>query len=253
VLRGIYLSASGMTVSKEQLEIAAHNITNVNTPGYRAQQTSVEEFGREILHRLEGGFGTTIGTLGRGPVTNDPEVKAVSAPTRVTGRPLDIALNGEDFFISLQTTTGTAFSRGGSLFLSADGYLLDRNGHRVLGQNGPIRIPSDLPAAAVKINTRGEVLAGEELVDRLALVRIDPQTLGWTEEGLLTTAPANVIPLKASEEAVAVGVLEGSNVDLVREMTELLRLARLYQLNQQTLKVQDTAVKQLTSGVGEGT
>jgi len=187
--------------------------------------------------------------MDQGPGVQGSRLAANNGSTLFTGRALDLATRDPDVFLAVQTDTGTRYSRGGSLYVSGDGYLVNNRGERILGSSGPIQL--DAQASAPSLGPNGEVIVGEEVVDQLQLVRLDLEQADWAPEGLVHVPSAAVSELADRTGAVIQGAIEEANVDLVGELNELIRTSRLYQVNQQTLKLQDEAVKAAVSSVGD--
>lgn len=176
----------------------SQNVANMTTPGYRA------------ISRIEG-FGASLAGATR---TNRDDGALIH-----TGRPLDLALQGSGFF---QVSDGerSFLTRNGQFTLASDGRVVDAHGRALVGQSGPLSLPSD----AVTIGEDGAIRAGTEEVDRIGLVDLPAdaalQPLG---DGLFAM-PAEGLGDAAAK--VHQGSLEGSNVDPGHEMVQLMELTR---------------------------
>jgi flagellar basal body rod protein FlgG len=138
---GELLMASAMRAARSQLEIAAHNLANVSTGGFRRAVAT-----------------TRLGSTGL--VAGERTVHDQGAVRR-TGRPFDLALLGEGAFrVGDRTTREGAFTR------DRDGYLTDDRGRRLRGERGALRVPADANVAA-----DGTVRDGDRVVDRIPLPR----------------------------------------------------------------------------------
>lgn len=176
----------------------SQNVANLTTPGYRAVRR-VEGFNATLVPatRLDRGDGALIRT----------------------GRPLDLALQGDGFF---QVSDGqrTYLTRSGQFVLGADGRVTDAHGRALLAQGGPLSLSSD----AVVIGEDGSIRANGEVTDQLAIASVAADTeLSIVGDGLYAAADG------ATGEGTAKvhqGALEGSNVDPGHEMVQLMELTR---------------------------
>jgi flagellar basal-body rod protein FlgF len=176
----------------------SQNVANLTTPGYRA------------LRRVEG-FNASLS-----PATR---LDRHDGALMHTGRPLDLALQGDGFF---QVSDGerTFLTRNGQFVLGADGRVTDAHGRALMGQAGPVSLASD----AVVIGEDGSIRANGEVSDHLAIASV-PGDVELTVAGDgLYTAPDGA----AAEGSAKVhqGALEGSNVDPGHEMVQLMELTR---------------------------
>ncbi len=144
--RMIYLSMSGAKATMQRQDVLANNLANVSTPGFRAE-----------LHAFR-----SVPVQGSGASTrvyaleSTPGYDATPGVVTATGRNLDVALRG-NAWLALQSLDGTeAYTRGGSLDVSADGTLTTRSGLPALGDGGPIQVPAN---SAISIAADGTVSA----------------------------------------------------------------------------------------------
>ena len=237
--RMIFLSMSGAKATMQRQDTLANNLANVSTPGFRAELQAfravpVEGSGASTrVYALE----TTTGY--------DATAGAITS----TGRNLDVAARGNAWF-AVQALDGTeAYTRGGSLDVSADGTLTTRSGLPVMGDGGPLQVP---PNAAVSIGSDGTVSAKgvdgkNTAIGKLKLVT--PETsLTRGEDGLFRGADGD---LGADDTArVQDGALEGSNVSPVETMVSMISAARQFEAQMkmiQTAEANEKAAGQLLS------
>lgn len=205
-------------------EVVSNNLANVDTPGYKAQRV----------------FGELMDELGpRAAITNDLSGGAL----RETGRPLDVALEGEGFLV-VETPGGEVLRRGGSLSLDAAGVLTDAGGRPVLGDDGLIVVPS----GEVQIERDGVVRVDGEEVGRLRVEYADPESLQRIEAGLWTSdARAGVDP---AEVGVRQGALEESNVTALEGLVEMLDVQRNYAALQKSVITLDGVMETVSNRIG---
>jgi flagellar basal-body rod protein FlgF/flagellar basal-body rod protein FlgG len=162
-----------------------------------------------------------------------------------TGNPLDLAIEGPGF-LAVQTKAGVRYTRNGNFRVDAQGTLLSADGDPVLGQAGPIHLPS----GPVSISNDGTVSVSETVVGRLQVAEIDPQNLK-AEGNNYFEAPAGAAT-PATSSRVRQGMLEGSNIEPVSAAVNLVALQRHADFMQRTLRVfysdfDRTAVEQLAN------
>ena len=236
--RMIYLSMSGAKATMQRQDTLANNLANVSTVGFRAELAAFRAV------PVEGsGASTRVYAL-----ETTPGYDATPGVVSGTGRNLDVAMKGQAW-LAVQGLDGTeAYTRGGSLDVSADGTLTTRSGLTVLGDGGPIQVP---PNSEVSIGGDGSVSARvgarSSVVGKLKLVT--PETnLARGVDGLFRAAEGE---LAADATArVQDGALEGSNVSAVETMVAMIAAARQFEAQMkmlQTAEADEKAAAQLLS------
>ena len=226
--RMIYLSMSGAKASMQRQDTLAHNLANASTTGFRAELQAfravpVQGSGASTrVYALE----TTIGH------DDSP------GPVAATGRALDVAVRGASW-LAVQALDGTeAYTRAGSLDVSADGTLVTRAGLQVLGDGGPIQLPANSEPSIASDGTVNARLASgaNSVAGRLKLVTPE-ERLVRGDDGLFRAAGGD--PLDADSAArLQDGALEGSNVSPVENMVAMIAAARQFEAQ---MKLMQTA------------
>jgi flagellar basal body rod protein FlgG len=206
-----------------ELDVISQNVANMQTPGYRAE-------------RLAPGF--TPGA--------PPRVVLASSdgPLQRTGQPLDVAVRGNAFFV-VDVDGQTLLTRAGAFHVNVEGVLVNASGHPVLGEAGPISIPS---GKQIRILSDGAVQADGHVIDQLQMVAIgEPQALQAVGDGLYSyTGPES--PWNGQ---LAIGALEQADVDPGTEMVRLIAVTRHAQSLQQALRAYDEALQTGINHLGE--
>lgn len=226
--RLIYTAMTGAKGTMDQQAAVAHNLANVNSTGFRAE-----------LHKLRAVEVQTEALRTRA-FTVDASIANdfTEGPLQFTGRPYDVALAGKGW-LAVQMPDGTeAYTRNGSLEVSANGVLQTRDGRPVLGDGGPITLPPD---NEITIGADGSVSASQpdqpgvvNVVAQLKLVNPPEVDLVRGDDGLFRVqggAPAPADP----NVRVAGGYLEGSNVNVVDQMVQMISLARQFEMQTRML------------------
>jgi len=206
------LAACGARYTSLALAVNSHNLATANTPGFR------KDLALYSGPRVTSGLKT--------------EVDLSVGQVQTTGNPLDVAINGEGYFVIEDGQGGLAYSRRGDFRVDADGFLTNGANYRVLGQGGPINVP---PYSEINVGQDGVISLrpiGAEAnalaeVGRLQLVKAEPgQVLRKTPDGLLRSANAL---FESPEVKVVSGALEGSNVNVIDSLVTMIDLARRFE------------------------
>ena len=164
------------------------------------------------------------------------------APMRFTDNPLDLAIDGPGFFAVLTETGEVAYTRDGRLRVDAEGYLATLDGLLVLGERAPSTWAREGPSltrrgkSGSRARWRAKSPSGSFLIAR-ALSRLGSNLLAPTEGSGEAVLAANT--------RVQPGYLEGANVNVVREMVDLIATQRAYEANQKMIQVQDETLGRL--------
>ncbi len=217
------IDLSRLMALRRKLEVAANNVANVETTGFRAQQLSFQEY-------LKPEKGQEIGIRPERPLSlvhaASVYTTAAAGPLRATGNPLDLAIVGNAYFV-VQTPQGERFTRDGSFVLDGTGRLVTADGFPVMTDGGIIKLPSN--AGTISIDGRGGVSTQQGELGRLRLVQFDERATLEAAGGNLLRS--NTPPTSASGEVqVMQGFLERSNVQSTIEMSRLAEITRSYEL-----------------------
>ncbi|MED5526718.1 MAG: flagellar basal-body rod protein FlgF [Pseudomonadota bacterium] len=228
----LYLAMSGANQDMQSLTARANNLANAKTTGFKAdfaQARAMQAFGEGLPSRVFA-------------MSERPGQRFDAGPLQTTGRPLDVAVEG-DGWLAVQGTDGTeGYTRAGNLRISDTGLLENAKGGLVLGDgNAPITIP--LPYSKLEIGGDGTVSVlpqgapanAMEVVGRIKLVNPDVKDLTKGEDGLFRQKDGNPAPADANVRIIQ-GALEGSNVNPVEEMTALIELQRQFEVQMKMMK-----------------
>ncbi len=231
----LYIASSGANQDLVATSLRANNLANAQTNGFKAQleqARSMPVYGE--------GLPTRVFAMTESP-TNNYE----SGPMIQTGRDLDVAVQGDGWFAVQDAQGNEASSRDGNFQLGADGVLEDVHGNMVMGDTGPIFLPvplDNLNIAAdgtISIRPQGAPESVLEEVGRLKLVKPEYRDMERGNDGLFRMQDGSIAQ---ADETVAIrtGMLEGSNVNAIDEMVNMLSLQRHYELQVKMMKKADT-------------
>lgn len=233
------LTASSLSALAEQYRAIAHNLANVSTPGYKRLQTSFVR----VLEAAAAGAGEATSPPS-GQISPDTTVDFRQGALTQTGHRLDLALDGSGFFV-VESPDGTLYTRNGKFRTNAQGQLTDASGRTVVGEGGPLIIPTTVSLASVSVSPDGTVAAGSQAIGKLKIVDFeDPSQLTPVGDHCLE-APGTVQPIAAETTRVRQGFFESSNVSAIEELIGLITVTRLYEANVKALTVQDEQMKNI--------
>jgi flagellar basal-body rod protein FlgG len=227
-----------------RLDMISNNLANVNTPGYKKDKMSFEGL-------LAGSANPPAVPQGK---TADPVLQKenvyidyAAGPINQSGNPLDLALDGDGFF-AVTTPEGTAYTRQGNFRTSADGTLVTMDGYPVQGVGGAaIRIQG----SRVEIDAKGGVLVDGAAAGALSVVDFE-KPLTFTKIGSALFVPAD--PQAASRPGTAQvqqGHLEGSNVESISEMVQLIETNRYFEACSKVIKGFDDMATKAANDLGK--
>jgi flagellar basal body rod protein FlgG len=232
--RGIYATASGMMAAQSQLDVLANNLANVSTTGYKRDGLAFSER-LERQMRGNGGLGEVLGTLGSGAEQVAQFTIFEPGPLASTGNPLDLGIDGAKGCFAVQTSQGVRYTRDGALQLDAEGRLVTKAGHPVLDDG---ERPITLPRGRVSIGEDGTVQVDGIDAGKIGLFDGTFQKVG---DNLYDSPDAKTVdgtPLRS-------GHLEGSNVNAVEAMVDMITLNRAFELAQRSIQQQDDLTQRL--------
>lgn len=224
----ILITLSRTTALERRMNVIANNIANINTPAFKANGTLFSEF-------LEGRSGSGASFVQDiGSYTN-----FVDGPLLSTDNPLDLAIKGEGFF-TVESPDGPRYTRHGVFHLNQAGQIVNSEGYPLLSNAGaPIAIPAG--ATEIDINENGVVSTAEGDVGTIGLVRFENPQVLQKESGSLFSSTETGEP--ATGATVHQGMIEGSNVQAVIEMANMIQVSRSYQSAQRMIETEHDRIR----------
>lgn len=266
MLRGFYISASGMTTSQTQMDVTSNNLANTNTDGFKQDNPVFKAYPTKQLSRTndnvqelpEGSVDATIdprpeiGPLNMGAANDGSYTDYSQAGLEHTGNPFDFALDGEGFF-EVQLPDGTtAYTRSGDFKLNQDGEVVTSKGYNVMGEAGSIQLPQN--PGNINVTGNGQILNDNgESYGQVRVVQFEnPQKLRKRGDTMFLQGENNELIEDTEDVRVKNNHLEISNTNPIEEMTEMVRVSRRYEMNQRSLRRQDQMLQQAIREVGRG-
>jgi len=231
------MTAAGLLNDVERLRVLSHNLANATTSGFRRDIAVLRPFQVQLDEA-----GARLGVSTRMIAT---DVDRTQGAMRYSGNPLDVAIEGDGFFV-LESPTGAVFLRQGSFQLDSRGRLMGPNGRAVLGASGEIMLSNPEP----RIDQAGNIWERDRLVDSLRVVRFPPDaqpvSLG---SGLYASEGGSLEDVELPR--VRQGYVEASNVVPMREMVRLIETIRHFEASQRLVRGYDEMMDRALSLLGE--
>jgi flagellar basal-body rod protein FlgG len=251
-MKSLHIAATGMSAQQMRVDTIANNLANMSTTGYNARRADFADLHYQQFARagaISAQDGTVLPTgvqLGLGVRPSSVSMQVEQGASGYTGGDLDLAIEGRGFLEVVLPDGQPAYTRDGALHRTGDGLIVNAEGFEVVPG---ITIPDD--ARALSINAEGEVyayFAGQvepQLLGQISLV-------GFSNEKGLEAMGSNLFLESAASGPPVVGApgtdglgtlrqgyLEESSVDAVREMTDLIKAQRGYELNSKIITAAD--------------
>ncbi len=276
MFRGFYTVATGMIAQQRRTEMLTNNMANANTPGFKAEQSSIRSFPEMYMANIkkthvptEDGF-TMNGLSPLGPISTGVYMQE-TMPLFTQGQLLntelttDVALINGNLPVNAQTghpgalfftleneEGGEMYTRNGNFAIDADGFLTNPSGYYVLDTNGNrIELEND----NFEITEAGVIMEGNNAVATLGIsFAADIEVLMKQGDGLFVTANGENLVAADGAQGVSYsmqqGYVEGSNVDASKSMTEMLTAYRAFEANQKILQAYDRSMEKTVTEVG---
>lgn len=223
-----YVALSKQSGLAKELTSIANNIANADTAGFRREGILFSEYVRMLDPQDQSISQANVG---------GHFFDATPGALIETGAPLDVAIDGDGYFL-VETPNGERLTRAGAFMLDSEGQMITADGNYVLGEGGsPIAIPPE--AGNITIAPDGTIAADGAPVGKLGLVTADPTTLAREGNNLLRATEEYQVLENAKMRQ---GFVEGSNVNPVIEISRLIEVQRAYELGQQLLKDEDERI-----------
>jgi len=230
MIRGLYISASGLLPKDMEQEVAANNLANINTIGYKKDAV---HFKRLLDERLS--LDSFHGGESDRANAEETLINFSQGQLQPTDVKTDLAIDGDGFF-AIQTPDGLRFTRDGNFTLNQENQLTTKSGDLVMGESGPIQ----LFKGDFEVKKNGDVFQNGTLIDRLSVVTFPkPLPLKKAGEGLFELTIPTIRPEESENFTIQQGFLEDSNVNAVSEMVKMITIDKGFQAGQKAIQAQN--------------
>ena len=235
-LRSLNIGATGIDNPTRGLDVVANNLANLQTPGFKNARATFQDMVYAKLGSSSVGSGSTLAGT-----SSDFSPGGLEQ----TGRDLDIAIDGPGFLRVADASNNILYTRAGNLSRNARGELTTPGGYRLVPS---VNIPAD--ADTISIASDGTVSVttsnGSQSVGTMDLVSFaNPEGLAGIGENLFVATAASGEPVSLTSGSIRQGYLESSNVNLVDEVTTLVRLQQAFQINAQVIQAANERLEML--------
>lgn len=254
MIRGLYTSGLGMLQQSKKMDVVSNNLANANTTAYKADGVTFEAFSDVLAKRIND-TKTPGGTNDVGHMNLSSDVSKIytnytAGNEMKTDNKSDLAIGNSEksfFTVDFQTSNGVEekYTRDGGFMINNEGYLTTKEGYMVKGEKGYIKMPSK----DFSVAEDGTISINNQVIDKLVI-----KTFGNPDA--LRKLGNNLVQVEgdAKEEdfkgIVMQGFLEGSNVNVVKEMVDMISLTRTYEANQKVLQTQDQMLEKSVNEIG---
>lgn len=226
-----------MVAMARQQERIANNLANANTVGYKRDRVFVEALNERI--DAEG--------APRSDRFPEQWADMEAAGLEATGNPLDVALQGDGFFVVTDAEGNERYTRAGKFLVDNDRILRTPDGLTVQGESGPIEVPDQ--GGTIEITGDGRMQMDGRTFGRLRVVRFDNPLQLERVEGATFAAPTT-LPIEMQNPTVLQGQLESSNVNPITGMTEMISHFRLFETQQRMMRTSDQLLGRVSQNLG---
>lgn len=265
MLRGFYTAASGMIANQRYQEALSNNISNADTPGYKADQATLRSFPELLLRQTGGKHIPTIkglnkqtrrpiGSINTGVYVQEMIPNFMQGDLKETGVGTDLALvhgnlpdEAGSLFFTVQNENGEIrLTRNGNFTVDPEGYLATNQGYYVLDQAGN---PIQTFGMEFNVTTDGMIQIGDQNIPLGISYTANANELVKEGDGLYS---GQVNPMPANAQfTVQQGFIERSTVDTLQTMTDMMQAYRMFETNQRVLRAYDESMGKAVNEIGK--
>ncbi|MDA1665341.1 flagellar basal-body rod protein FlgG [Bacillus cereus] len=241
-MNGLYIGSMGMMNYMQRINVHSNNVANAQTTGFKAENMTSKVFDVQDTYRRGDGAVTNIGSVDYAVVPAATHVNLVQGNIQMTNSATDFFLDdgaaGTTSFFVTSKNDETFLTRDGSFTLNSDRYLQTSSGAFVMGENNErIRIPEGAKVAVQADGTLYDEVTQNNIA-RLQTKTVDAETnarLVQRENKSFTLAEGNIANLPNGTGIVKNYMLENSNVDMTKEMADLMTDQKMIQASQRVM------------------
>jgi len=241
MIQGIHVAVAGMTSQMQRQDQIANNLANSNTTGFKQSGLFTEAFQKYLADdQLRPNVNSQL-------KVDQVYVDFTEGPMKKTGNPLDLMVKGNGFF-TVMTENGIRYTRNGHFSLDEDGYLVTSDGNKVMGRGEYLRLDH---SSQIRINKKGELIQDDMVKGVLHMVDFKkPYRLMRTGNNMYLPDSGNEVPQVALGYEIIQGHLEGSNVNTIKNMVEMISAHRNFEAGQRALTSIDETAQKAVREVG---
>ncbi len=256
MLKGLYTAYTGMINEQNRVDTLSNNLANSATTGFKKEGTTSQAFKDVLAYKIkdtsEPGIARRLGTMNMGVKIGENYVDYSQGPFHETGNDFDLALSGNGFFaVDFMDKEGNCilkYTRDGAFTLNVDGALVNKNGDYLMSTNNTHIILD--PTQDFRVDRQGVIYQNDVAMAQIQLV--DFEDYDYLERyGENYFQPVEGATQIAATAQVYGGYLEASNVQVVKEMVDLIAFTRAYESNQKIVQAYDETLGTAVNDVGK--
>jgi len=249
MIKGLYAAASAMLAGINRQQAIAHDVANLDTPGFKQVLTSLDDFKlTQILKTNPNAMADPVsylGMLGLGVESVKDSTDFSQGGLQDTGNEFDLAISGEGFF-RVKTPAGERYTRDGRFIKDALGNLTTVDGNQVLNSSGQ---PIKLTDGETVIAPDGTITVNGVAAGQIGVASFKEPKNELTRDGE-NTFTATGAPTGTDKGPISQGFLEMSNANPTQLMTQLVEVSRSYEAAQQMVQNQDELLGKTIASLG---
>lgn len=257
MIRGLYTAVSGMITQGAKQDIVTNNLANANTVGFKSDNLSTKSFNEVLLSNRDKivngkNVKVNIGTLNFGSKIDEIATSFTQGSLDKTDKKTDFAIEGKGFFV-IERNNGVNreryYTRDGHFHINSQGFLVDDSGNNVIGINAQ-------SGAEEPININTNSLNGFDMgVDKNGLVKMNMMLVDFQDYNSLDKVGDNLYSGEGQQIAADGNIkqysLEKSNVNVTREMIEMMTVMRTFETNQKIIQSLDETLGKAANELGK--
>ena len=244
-----------MVNEQKRMDVLSNNMANSTTVGFKLDKSTSQAFDQVLDLKIRDGsqayHNQAIGHLSLGVKIGETHTDHAQGSIRQTGGTYDCALSGKGFFtvkcVTASGDTHTRYTRDGRFTLTKEGLLVDADGNAVQGKGGDIIVPTD--AKSVSISPQGQIIADGVTIDSLEIKDFEDYDYLKKFGNTLFEPVDGATEIEATAQVIQ-GYTEQSNVNVVREMVDMITVTRAYEANQKVIRSYDTMLQSAANDIG---
>ncbi len=253
MIRSLYSGVSGIRNHQLRMDILSNNISNVNTTGFKAARANFQDSLNQVLRG--GGAGRNPMQAGTGISTGSIGTNMDQGPLQMTGRILDLSIQGSGFF-KVSDGTNEYYTRDGAFFIDVDNYIVNSGGLRLQNDAGDMQFTGQV--ASLSIDKSGVITYYTTTAPNTPVtLNIEIYTFNnpegllkagnslYKHDDLVSGPPGVHTPGQDGSGTIESGYLEMSNTDLSEEFANIITTQRGYQASARVITVSDTLLEEL--------
>lgn len=263
MVKGLYTGFTGMLNEQYRMDIMSNNLANADTVGFKKEGSTSQAYSEIMAVKIKDlsehpNIPKELGGVSLGVKIGETYTDYEQGSLKVTDNTFDLALAGDGFFAIEFTNkageTSTKYTRSGEFTITQEGYLVTKDGDYVMGKDSSgnmARIQLNPNAANTKIEKNGAIYQDGIQRGQLYLTNFEDynylthygETMWDAVEGAQTTDPVDL--------DVYQGYLEMSNINVVKEMVNMITIQRQYEANQKVITTYDSSLEIASNQLGK--